>query len=64
MTVDASVVSGPLATPDPQTQQSVVPPPPRHTGSDRFDDAIEVTRTRAWIGLVCCLLLVLGVAGI
>jgi multidrug resistance efflux pump len=42
-------------------QQSLLPPPPRHAGSDRFDGAIEVTRTRAWIGLVCCLLLVGGI---
>jgi biotin carboxyl carrier protein len=49
------------AAPPAGPQQSLLPPAPRHTGSDRFDGAIEVTRTRAWIGLVCCLLLVLGV---
>jgi len=39
------------------------PRPPREGTSDRFDDAIVVTRTRAWIGLVCCLALILGIVG-
>jgi multidrug efflux pump subunit AcrA (membrane-fusion protein) len=33
----------------------------RQAGVERFDDAIVVTRTRAWIGLVACLALVVGV---
>jgi biotin carboxyl carrier protein len=53
--------SQPQPASPPGPQQSLLPPAPRHAGSDRFDGAIEVTRTRAWIGLVCCLLLVLGV---
>jgi hypothetical protein len=37
------------------------PLPPRQAGSDRFDEAIVVTRTRAWIGLGCGLVLILGI---
>jgi hypothetical protein len=40
---------------------SLVPAPPRQAGVERFDDAIVVTRARAWIGLAACLALVLGV---
>jgi biotin carboxyl carrier protein len=40
---------------------SLAPEPPRQAGVDRFDDAIVVTRARAWIGLAACLALVLGV---
>jgi multidrug efflux pump subunit AcrA (membrane-fusion protein) len=39
------------------------PRPLRQGGSDRFDEAIVVTRTRAWIGLACCLALILGIVG-
>jgi multidrug efflux pump subunit AcrA (membrane-fusion protein) len=39
----------------------LVPERPRQTDVDRFDDAIVVTRTRAWIGLTACLVLVVGV---
>ena len=41
--------------------RSLVPEPPRQAGVDRFDDAIVVTRTRAWIGLAACLALLIGV---
>jgi len=47
--------------PSPPSQSTLVPRPPRPSGSDRFDDAIVVTRTRAWIGLACCLALIGGV---
>jgi hypothetical protein len=33
----------------------------RQGGSDRVDEAIVVVRTRAWIGLACCLALILGI---
>jgi len=42
-------------------QETLAPTPPRESGGDRFDDAIVVTRTRAWIGLASCLVLILGV---
>src|SRR3989442_3984778 len=48
-------------SPAPEERGPLVPRPPRRTGSDRFDQAIAVTRTRAWIGLGCCLLLILGI---
>lgn len=38
----------------------LAPDPPRQAGVERFDEAIVVTRTRAWIGLVACLVLVVG----
>ena len=41
--------------------RSLVPAAPRQAGVERFDDAIVVTRARAWIGLVACLVLVAGV---
>lgn len=41
--------------------RSLVPEPPRQAGVDRFDDAIVVTRARAWIGLAACLVLLAGV---
>lgn len=41
--------------------QRLAPAAPRQAGVDRFDEAIVVTRTRAWIGLVACLALVAGV---
>ena len=41
--------------------QRLAPPAPRQAGVDRFDEAIVVTRTRAWIGLAACLALVAGV---
>jgi multidrug efflux pump subunit AcrA (membrane-fusion protein) len=41
--------------------RQLAPPPTRQAGVDRFDEAIVVTRTRAWIGLAACLALVLGV---
>lgn len=41
--------------------RSLVPAQPRQAGVERFDDAIQVTRARAWIGLAACLVLVLGV---
>ncbi len=47
--------------PEPEQARSLVPAPPRQAGVDRFDDAIVVTRTRAWIGLAACLALVAGV---
>jgi biotin carboxyl carrier protein len=46
---------------EPEEARSLVPAPPRQAGVDRFDDAIVVTRTRAWIGLAACLALVAGV---
>jgi biotin carboxyl carrier protein len=46
---------------EPEQARSLVPAPPRQAGVDRFDDAIVVTRTRAWIGLAACLALVAGV---
>ena len=48
------------ALPKPPPRQ-LAPQPPRQAGVDRFDDAIVVTRTRAWIGLAACLALVVGV---
>ncbi|MBV8160538.1 MAG: HlyD family efflux transporter periplasmic adaptor subunit [Acidimicrobiia bacterium] len=39
-----------------------LPPVPHRASSERFDQAIVVTRTRAWVGLVACLVLVAGVA--
>lgn len=46
--------------PEPGSRR-LAPPPTRQAGVDRFDEAIVVTRTRAWIGLAACLALVLGV---
>jgi biotin carboxyl carrier protein len=51
------MVSPPAA---PAKSASLVPPARRHAGSERFDEAIVVTRTRAWIGLAACLVLVAG----
>src|SRR4029077_520973 len=45
----------------PSSGPTLEPRTPRQGGGDRFDDAIVVTRTRAWIGLACCLALILGV---
>jgi multidrug efflux pump subunit AcrA (membrane-fusion protein) len=45
----------------PPSDSTLVPRAPRQSGSDRFDDAIAVTRTRAWIGLACCLALIGGI---
>jgi biotin carboxyl carrier protein len=56
-----AVDSEPQEASAPQADGTLVPPAPRHAGSDRFDEAIEVTRTRAWIGLASCLVLVLGI---
>lgn len=47
--------------PAPTSEPTLVPRAPRQSGSDRFDDAIVVTRTRAWIGLACCLALIGGI---
>jgi hypothetical protein len=44
-----------------ETRRRLAPEAPRQAGVERFDDAIVVTRTRAWIGLVACLALVVGV---
>ncbi len=44
-----------------ETRRRLAPEAPRQAGVERFDDAIVVTRTRAWIGLVACLALVAGV---
>lgn len=41
--------------------RSLVPPASRAAGVERFDDAIVVTRARAWIGLGACLALLAGV---
>lgn len=49
------------AQPAPPSEPTLVPRAPRSSGSDRFDDAIVVTRTRAWIGLACCLALIGGI---
>ena len=43
------------------SRPTLAPQAPRQSGSDRFDQAIEVTRTRAWIGLGSCLVLVAGI---
>ena len=51
----------PEAQPAPSSEPTLAPRAPRQSGSDRFDDAIVVTRTRAWIGLACCLALIAGV---
>ena len=42
-------------------ERELAPRPPRQAGVERFDDAIAVTRARAWIGLAACLALVIGV---
>jgi multidrug efflux pump subunit AcrA (membrane-fusion protein) len=47
--------------PESETRPRLAPQAPRQAGVERFDDAIVVTRTRAWIGLVACLALVVGV---
>lgn len=39
----------------------LAPRPPRRAGVERFDDAILVTRTRAWVGLAAALAMVVGV---
>jgi biotin carboxyl carrier protein len=51
----------PEAQPESPSEPALVPRAPRQSGSDRFDDAIVVTRSRAWIGLACCLALILGI---
>lgn len=43
------------------SSRPLVPPAPRQAGVDRFDEAIVVTRTRAWIGLAALVALVIGV---
>src|SRR6476646_8097084 len=53
----------PEAAPPSSSGPSMEPRPSRQGGSDRFDEAIVVTRTRAWIGLACCLGLILGIVG-
>ena len=45
----------------PDAGRSFLPPPPDRASSERFDQAIVVTRARAWIGLLTCLVLVAGV---
>lgn len=44
-----------------ESARGLIPERPRQAGAERFDDAIVVTRTRAWIGLAACLALVVGV---
>ena len=51
----------PKAGPPSSSGPTLEPRPPRQGSGDRFDDAIVVTRTRAWIGLACCLALILGI---
>jgi multidrug efflux pump subunit AcrA (membrane-fusion protein) len=51
----------PEAQATPPSEPTLVPRAQRSSGSDRFDDAIVVTRSRAWIGLACCLALILGI---
>jgi hypothetical protein len=58
----ATPTGSPTQTPpEPPPPRRLAPQPPRQAGVDRFDDAIVVTRTRAWIGLAACLALVAGV---
>jgi len=60
-------IRAPAADHEPEAAQAsspepgLEPRPPREGSGDRFDDAIVVTRTRAWIGLVCGLALILGI---
>jgi biotin carboxyl carrier protein len=51
----------PEAAPPSSSQSTLEPRPTRQASSDRFDEAIVVTRTRAWIGLGCGLALILGI---
>ncbi len=51
----------PEAAPPSTSESTLEPRPTRQAGSDRFDEAIVVTRTRAWIGLGCGLALILGI---
>jgi hypothetical protein len=44
-----------------ERSRDLTPVPPRQTGVDRFDEAIVVTRTRAWIGLAAALAMVVVV---
>lgn len=44
-----------------ERSRNLAPSPPRQSGIDRFDEAIVVTRTRAWIGLLAALAMVAGV---
>jgi len=48
------------APPEADRVDRLAPEPPRQAGVERFDEAIVVTRTRAWVGLVACLILVVG----
>lgn len=41
-----------------ERSRNLTPSPPRQSGIDRFDEAIVVTRTRAWIGLAAALAMV------
>lgn len=50
-----------VATEQKESARGLIPGRPRQSGAERFDDAIVVTRTRAWIGLAACLALVVGV---
>ena len=50
-----------VATEQREPAPGLIPGRPRQAGTDRFDDAIVVTHTRAWIGLAACLALVVGV---
>jgi hypothetical protein len=50
-----------VATEHEESARGLIPERPRQAGAERFDDAIVVTRTRAWIGLAACLALVVGV---
>jgi biotin carboxyl carrier protein len=57
----ATPTGSPTQAPTKPPPRQLAPQPPRQAGVDRFDDAIVVTRTRAWIGLAACLALVVGV---
>lgn len=53
--------AGTQAPPRPAAPGALIPRAQRQAGLDRFDEAIVVTRTRAWIGLLACLVLLAGV---
>jgi biotin carboxyl carrier protein len=61
METRAPVVDHEPETAPPSAASTLEPRPPRQAGSDRFDEAIVVTRTRAWIGLGCGVVLILGI---
>lgn len=44
-----------------RSRRDLEPVPPRQAGIDRFDEAVVVTRTRAWIGLTAGLAMVVAV---